>query len=641
LKPGQILRFRNSIPDLGFRLKLAGREPISIWASMPLWRNRISLLSQSGIAFGLFLLFFCLFGAWSRPAQALDCTPTSATLTYEADDYFILYVNGNEISNGTAFDQGAPPATVTIPVGDFNPPGTPDYFAAEIINSATSEVGGDWLITINCTDGGTSYISDADLNLSFYDDLTGGSAPQPNGTTQWYEQSWVDTFGKFCCAPIATSGVSWWFTPLTNPLTGNPLPVLSHSTNGQDSSASEILYYRENVPMIDITPTVTLSPTITPTPYPPGCGPPSFVQAAIIGQGCIGSGPNFSFPYSFTAKPNALLVVRVEDSSSPNGGTLTNVKYGGNAMTLQSSASVTNMPSNPDYLLTYYLANPPTGPQSFTFTNSGGCSWNIAAELYQNVNEAAPLGPYSGTQFASSNSSDIDTISITTTGPASLVSDFMASDQANSSIPTSGAGQHSFGLSGEACCEGVYGDYDTVNGPGTYNLTYNVNQANRPYAAQPIEIQGQICSSPTNTPLIPPTSTSTSTAGPSPTVTMTLTPAPTNTPGPTALPPTPTPLPLLLHPLPPNPDPAGASGVYLPYWVQTPATVDIEVFTVSGEVVRNLDPFSAHAGNNEEFWDERNSSGNTVANGVFIIRIQATSLNGDVLSIFEKCSVLR
>jgi flagellar hook assembly protein FlgD len=79
----------------------------------------------------------------------------------------------------------------------------------------------------------------------------------------------------------------------------------------------------------------------------------------------------------------------------------------------------------------------------------------------------------------------------------------------------------------------------------------------------------------------------------------------------------------------------------MPYYLQENARVKIEVYDVSGEKIRSLDPFAGQAGNNEEFWDEKNSYGQKVASGVFIYRVIATDQKGDTKSAFAKCAVLR
>jgi hypothetical protein len=95
-----------------------------------------------------------------------------------------------------------------------------------------------------------------------------------------------------------------------------------------------------------------------------------------------------------------------------------------------------------------------------------------------------------------------------------------------------------------------------------------------------------------------------------------------------------------LIPRPANPDPANGNGVWLPYIVTTNAIVHIRVYDVSGETVRDLNPFSAKAGANEEFWDEKNSYGNNCASGIFIYQIQAVA-DGAVAQAWEKLSIVR
>src|SRR5258708_34621640 len=81
------------------------------------------------------------------PDLRAACVPVSATLSYAADDYFYFYVNGNAVVTGTVFDAGAPPVSVSVPVGYFDPSGS-NYFAAEIANSAANLVGANWLISM-------------------------------------------------------------------------------------------------------------------------------------------------------------------------------------------------------------------------------------------------------------------------------------------------------------------------------------------------------------------------------------------------------------------------------------------------------------------------------------------------------------
>jgi hypothetical protein len=125
-----------------------------------------------------FFLVCAVLAPWAI-LRALDCTPTSATITYAADDYMFFYLNGNEILNGTTFDAGAPAVTVPIPVADFAAVGSPDYFAFEDVNSVANLISCTFLITITCADGSSSYITAGDLGLTMYNDTTGGVPPPP------------------------------------------------------------------------------------------------------------------------------------------------------------------------------------------------------------------------------------------------------------------------------------------------------------------------------------------------------------------------------------------------------------------------------------------------------------------------------
>jgi flagellar hook assembly protein FlgD len=75
--------------------------------------------------------------------------------------------------------------------------------------------------------------------------------------------------------------------------------------------------------------------------------------------------------------------------------------------------------------------------------------------------------------------------------------------------------------------------------------------------------------------------------------------------------------------------------------VPVDARVDIKVYTVSGELVRELDPFDALEGKNRQFWDGKNSAGNAVASGVFIYRVAAASQRGEHVHDFGKVAALK
>jgi hypothetical protein len=477
--------------------------------------------------------------------RGAGCTPVSASITYEADDGLVFYINGNQVLDGTVHDPGAPPVSVSIPPGFFNAGGTPNYFAAEVINTAANIVGGGWVISIQCSDGSVSYITDEDNTYTMYDDLN-GSAPPPSN---WYQPAYVDSPALFTGTPVLAPPIFWFNPAMTNPLTGNPLQVLSHSTSATQSSTAERLYFRQSVVLPILSPTPTPSPVPT---YPPGCGVPNFQEAKVQASGCLGGTGTVTAPgsgtYSFTAQPNQLLVLRLCTSSSSSAPS--NVKWGTQAMTLFAASNVGSSDQNKMY--TYYLVNPITSG-TFTFSYpSANCSWNVVSELYNNVDTTTPVdgttvkvgGNAAGSAPYSFN------FNFTTNGPSSLVSIFITSDQIQGSsdkpVSTNLATDMNLLTVGPASVDGgggeaVAGFYKPAYSPGSQAFTFNLNQANRWWDAQPMEVRGNSCGTPSYTPTFTPavptlTPTGTATPSASPTYSLTRSPSPsvtdTDTPGP-------------------------------------------------------------------------------------------------------------
>ncbi|HTA17178.1 MAG TPA: hypothetical protein VK786_05490, partial [bacterium] len=202
-------------------------------------------------------------------------------------------MNGNwVVQNVHDIGNQNPLPTTSIPIADFNPPGTPNYYAYVISNTTAALVGGDWLIAITCQGGEVTYMSSSDTSLTEYDDMQGSSPPQMEDGVNWYDSTWPDTLNQFS-DPIVYGAIDW-FNPssLTDPETGGPVPVLSYSSNGDQCGlpgcVSQVLYYRQAV--------VIPTPPPTPTPYPTVCGAtPAFVQSSILnsastgGSGCLAS----------------------------------------------------------------------------------------------------------------------------------------------------------------------------------------------------------------------------------------------------------------------------------------------------------------------------------------------------------------
>src|ERR1700677_3006477 len=205
---------------------------------------RAGSLFLASIKRGFFapLFLLCVALAPAALVRAVDCTPASATITFQADDDFSFWLNGNLIVNN-AHDSGNPTfAPVAIPTPDFNPPGTPNYYAYAISNTTAALIGGDWLITITCQGGSVTYMSSSDTTLTEYDDMQGASPPQMEAGVNWYDSTWPDTLNQFS-DPIVYGAIDWFNPgPLTNPETGDPLPVLSYSANGQQCGLPNCTY---------------------------------------------------------------------------------------------------------------------------------------------------------------------------------------------------------------------------------------------------------------------------------------------------------------------------------------------------------------------------------------------------------------
>jgi hypothetical protein len=96
----------------------------------------------------------------------------------------------------------------------------------------------------------------------------------------------------------------------------------------------------------------------------------------------------------------------------------------------------------------------------------------------------------------------------------------------------------------------------------------------------------------------------------------------------------------VLSPRPPNPDPGGPSGIYLPYVLTCDAQVQIRLFNISGEKVRDLAPFQGLLGANEQHWDGLNDYGEGVASGVYLGHYVATR-GGQSSDCWVKMALLR
>ncbi|HXC65239.1 MAG TPA: hypothetical protein VNZ67_12835, partial [bacterium] len=315
------------------------------------------------------------------------------------------------------------------------------------------------------------------------------------------------------CQATPTPGA---YTPLPNPTNncGNPTAMPSFT------------------PSPSSTPNFTA--TASPTSVPPVCGAPSLVDHwnwvpnVSPGNACYSSSNTAT--YTNPGGANTLMLVRVENGV----GTSVLPYWVGYA-----GRSLSFLRSDPTYsggnLATYYLVNPPSGANSLVLDYvQGACNFNVVVEVYAGVDQSNPIGAAS---TSTGNTSSFCT-SLTSTGPASLLSDFFALGQSNVVTFTLGGGQTSFGynVASSGCCETIYGDYTIVGSAGSHTLTYSLSLT-KPYTSQLVEVRGPFACTPTNTPTFTasptPTYTITNTYTVSPTPTFTITNTYTVSPTPT------------------------------------------------------------------------------------------------------------
>jgi hypothetical protein len=94
----------------------------------------------------------------------------------------------------------------------------------------------------------------------------------------------------------------------------------------------------------------------------------------------------------------------------------------------------------------------------------------------------------------------------------------------------------------------------------------------------------------------------------------------------------------------PNPFPEGdTEGTYILFQLPVGADVGVDVFTVGGRLVRQIDEFRAPAGANQVYWDGRDQEGDDLANGVYLYRIHATSeaYRGDRAEVIGRAVIMR
>jgi hypothetical protein len=174
---------------------------------------------------------------------------------------------------------------------------------------------------------------------------------------------------------------------------------------------------------------------------------------------------------------------------------------------------------------------------------------------------------------------------------------------------------------------------NTITNTPSYTVTRTITPTYTDSETSTITLTSSVTPSITNTPSITLTLTVTDTftVTQTQTVTFTVTLTPTLTP-------TPPDLVLNLKGNFPNPF---VNNTHIVYWLSTDATVEIKVFTVSGEVVRRATGIDGKKGYNDYFWDGLNNSSNPVASGVFIYRVYAATARQEAASEFAKAACVK
>ena len=540
-----------------------------------------------------------------------------------------MWINGNPVGPAPFTNQNSSYNVYPVNPAVFDPSGT-NFFAVKNADTQVPVVGADWVISMSCADGSQSYITNEDNSFWLYDDTTGASPPPNDGSGRpWYDPNWANPAPGtyFYETPVAITS-SWWYTPMNNPITGQPLQVMSANASGADPTGQHVLYYREFVTLVE-------QPTPVPTPtYVPGCGPPTYVGGSILLAGPNGNNqPSFNAPITISsAVSGALVLVEIDNNGSP---AISSMTFGGAPLTLwNSNASGLGGTRQMIYYMT--AGGFSAGPQilSINFaTNSSNQTWIVQAHIFSGVDLAAPLGAVAS--GATSNTPSF-TDTLTTVGPIGLIMDFLENTQ-NNFPATLGPGQVYTGVTGSGSGLSAWCDYKISAAPGTYNMTYQWSPSGQTLESYQVEVNAPGCAgSPTPTPNALPSATPSPTSTRSPSPSPTFTPVPpgssptstptvtrTRTPSPTHSPvqPVNTPVPgaagfriVAVYP-----NPVSGKGCSFVVSVPSAMTVKFRVFDLRGELVWSGSQAFNGSGLFEHHWAAVNSAGADLSYGAYYL----------------------
>jgi len=383
--------------------------------------------------------------------------------------------DGNLMQTALYADDGAGQPGELLGTSDVIPVSASGPFTMDIGGSGlTLSPGTVWLAFVGLGGSGSYVLSASNEQESDFQFLDGGSFPPSVGAQATDEG---EGFGA-----LAVDINVCYLTPTVT------------ETNASTPTASET-----PASSMSFSPSISNSPTPLVTPTAP-TALPAFVTSSVLGSGCAGNGAATSFVFALPSGPAELLLTQVEST----GPVVTGVTWGGIPLAQLGGSP---MAISGGDIYTYYLVNPAPGSHTLNFTPPWGCSWNVVATVYENINTSNPIGAV--TSNSGNSSTFVD--SITTTSPYSIIDDFIAYLSGPFNFSALSAIQL-FAPGDSGCCDAAYGSYYSTSAPGTYNLDYNETVGPVQWWGESIELRAwPMTPSPTpvSTPTLTPVSGST------------------------------------------------------------------------------------------------------------------------------------
>lgn len=202
-------------------------------------------------------------------------------------------------------------------------------------------------------------------------------------------------------------------------------------------------------------------------------GPPVFDSSASSGGTTVS---NLSWSHTATGD-HRLVVVGVSWGLSST--TITNITYGGTAMTLIGSKS---NPSGAVNVAMYMMVAPPTGAQTVAVTFSGNVGKTAVggSASFMGVDQTTPIGPFASATGGAAN------ISVAVmSGPNELVVDTVSVDSNPTSLP-SGSGQSQLW----EVQPDMWGAASTKAGGPMVMMTWTESGGTDPWAQGAVSIRG-------------------------------------------------------------------------------------------------------------------------------------------------------